>query len=186
VFCRYGFRKTSMLDLAQAAGVSRAALYLHFKNKEDVFRSGSERAHAEVLQSVAAVLGEKGDVLDRIEAAILVFLRGLIDDIGASPHAQELFDVNTALAGDITRTTREKLTGLVEQALKNAEAFHELSFVTVGAPPLDLARMIVAIVDGVKHTQGAGAELRSAISLFMRLLRAALHNAGPHTQLSGA
>ena len=70
VFCRYGYRKTSMLDIAQAAGMSRAALYLHFKNKEDVFRAGSARAHATVMAQVAAALAESGPVFTRIETAL--------------------------------------------------------------------------------------------------------------------
>ena len=37
VFLRFGYRRVSMNDLAEAAGISRAALYLAFKNKEDVF-----------------------------------------------------------------------------------------------------------------------------------------------------
>ena len=37
VFARYGFRRTAMNDIAQAAGISRAALYLMVENKEDLF-----------------------------------------------------------------------------------------------------------------------------------------------------
>jgi TetR/AcrR family transcriptional regulator, regulator of autoinduction and epiphytic fitness len=38
VFFRYGFRKTSMDDVAKAADVSRQGLYVHFASKEDLFR----------------------------------------------------------------------------------------------------------------------------------------------------
>src|ERR1700759_4713665 len=38
VFMRYGFKKTSMDDLARAAGISRQGLYLHFPTKEALFR----------------------------------------------------------------------------------------------------------------------------------------------------
>ena len=37
VFLRYGFRRTTMGDIAEAAGVSRPALYLRFCNKEHIF-----------------------------------------------------------------------------------------------------------------------------------------------------
>src|SRR6187401_3401598 len=38
VFLRYGYRKTSMDDLARAADLSRQGLYLHFANKEALFK----------------------------------------------------------------------------------------------------------------------------------------------------
>src|ERR1700739_1109236 len=40
VFLRYGFKKTSMDDLARAAGLSRQGLYLHFPTKEALFKEG--------------------------------------------------------------------------------------------------------------------------------------------------
>ncbi len=38
VFAQYGFRRTTMNDIAQAAGISRPALYLMFANKENLFQ----------------------------------------------------------------------------------------------------------------------------------------------------
>ena len=40
VFAAKGFRGTSMADIAEAAGVSRPALYQYFENRADVFRAG--------------------------------------------------------------------------------------------------------------------------------------------------
>jgi AcrR family transcriptional regulator len=41
VFINYGFRKTSMDDIARAAGMSRPALYQVFRNKTEIFRAAS-------------------------------------------------------------------------------------------------------------------------------------------------
>ena len=38
VFAQYGFRRTTMNDIAKSAGISRPALYLMFDNKEDLFQ----------------------------------------------------------------------------------------------------------------------------------------------------
>ena len=46
VFLRYGFQRTSMDDIAKAAGMSRPALYLIYKNKEDIY--------CDILQALAA------------------------------------------------------------------------------------------------------------------------------------
>src|SRR5581483_4919217 len=53
-FTHYGFRRTSMEDIADEAGVSRAALYLHFRNKEELFRSLSQALHEEALAGARA------------------------------------------------------------------------------------------------------------------------------------
>ncbi|MEM7717163.1 MAG: helix-turn-helix domain-containing protein, partial [Cyanobacteria bacterium P01_A01_bin.68] len=46
-FLQYGFRRTSMEDIASSLGISRAALYLHFKNKQEIFRSLSQQLQDE-------------------------------------------------------------------------------------------------------------------------------------------
>ena len=174
VFCRYGYRKTSMLDIAQAAAMSRAALYLHFKNKEDVFRAGSERAHAAVMAQVAAVLAQSGPVIARIETALLAFQQGLMADIAASAHGQELFDANMALAADITLNARATLVASLAGALEQAEAAGDIALRRVDADAAQVAALLVASMDGIKHMQGGGEALRQGIALHMRVLGAAL------------
>jgi len=39
VFVRYGYKRVTMNDIAEAAGISRPALYLVFESKEDIFKS---------------------------------------------------------------------------------------------------------------------------------------------------
>src|SRR3954470_18387921 len=51
VFGRYGFRKASMDEIARAADISRQGLYLHFANKDALFR-------AAVRQELDTALGE--------------------------------------------------------------------------------------------------------------------------------
>lgn len=174
VFCRYGYRKTSMLDIAQAAGMSRAALYLHFKNKEDVFRAGSERAHASVMAQVAAALAQSVPVFTRIETALLAFQQGLMAEIAASAHGQELFDANMTLAADVTLTARATLAASLAGALEQAEAAGDIALRRVDATAAQVAALLVASMDGIKHTQGGGEALRQGIALQMRVLGAAL------------
>src|SRR5260370_1347990 len=40
LFTRYGYRKTSVDDIAQAAQVAKRTVYLHFENKAAGFREG--------------------------------------------------------------------------------------------------------------------------------------------------
>lgn len=174
VFARHGFRKTSMADIARAANISRASLYLSFGSKEDLFRAGSTRAHATTMREVEAALAGDGDVFSRIESAIAVFQRGLIAPFAGSPDAAELFDVNMALARDITLAARAQLVALLAQALAEAQAAGAVALDPLNSTPAEIANVIVAAMDGIKHASGDGANLEEGMRLFMRLLRAAI------------
>ena len=174
VFVRHGFRKTSMADIARAAGMSRAALYLSFSNKEELFRAGSARAHARTMQNVEAALSTDGDVFSRIERALAALQRELIAPFAGSAAAAELFDINMALAKDITLGARVRLVALLAQALSEAEANGAISLDILKAKPADVANMIVAATEGIKDAQSADLSLDEGTRLFMRLLRGAL------------
>lgn len=174
VFVRFGFRKATMADIARAAGISRASLYLSFNSKEDLFRAGSARAHRQTMAEVEVALKGQGSVFDRIEAAIATFQRGLIAPFGGSAEARELFEVNMALAADITLETRERLLDLLSLALHEAAAKGEIDLGAVEAQPASLAGIILAAMSGIKEMRGAEPGLGDDTRLFMRLLRAAV------------
>jgi AcrR family transcriptional regulator len=174
LFVRHGFRKASMADIARAAGISRASLYLSFNSKEDLFRAGSTRAHARTMRDVEAVLSGDGDVFGRIETAMAVFQRELIAPFAGSADAIELFDVNMALAKDITLAARARLVALLAQALSDAETAGMINLGSLQARPADVAGVIVAAIDGIKHAEGADPKFAEDMQLFMRLLRAAI------------
>ena len=56
VFYRQGITRATLQEIAEEAGVTRGALYWHFKNKEDLFTAMFEEFFADVL----ALLNEQG------------------------------------------------------------------------------------------------------------------------------
>lgn len=59
-FARYGYRKTSMEDVARAAAISRPGLYLLFGSKRELFTTAVTQALDRGLTSVAEVLADTG------------------------------------------------------------------------------------------------------------------------------
>jgi AcrR family transcriptional regulator len=57
-FWRYGFRKTSMDEVARAADISRQGLYFYFGNKEDLFRETMRKSLDDALAAVSARLAQ--------------------------------------------------------------------------------------------------------------------------------
>lgn len=52
-FYRKGIARTSLNEIAQAAGVTRGALYWHFKNKEDLFDALFQRICDDIENCIA-------------------------------------------------------------------------------------------------------------------------------------
>jgi len=61
IFLRYGFKKTSMDDVARAAGVSRQGLYLYFDTKDLLFRETLQHLMSHLI-SAARAAAEDGNL----------------------------------------------------------------------------------------------------------------------------
>jgi len=51
-FFRYGFKKTSLDEVAEDAGIAKGTIYNYFKNKEDLFVCNIKSNHQEVWQDL--------------------------------------------------------------------------------------------------------------------------------------
>src|SRR5260370_23926682 len=112
VFRRHGFRRSSIEQAADAAGLTRQALYHHFKSKEALFRAVIERLYESALAAeiAAAHAAEKagGSLADILVAQLTGRLRQVIASFDGSPHIEELFSEHLVQARDLY----QKYTGL--------------------------------------------------------------------------
>src|SRR3979411_675857 len=58
VFARHGFSKTAIEDIAKAAGISRQGIYLHFKNKDEIFSASIQKALDDGLHAANKVFDD--------------------------------------------------------------------------------------------------------------------------------
>ena len=56
VFHAQGVAKSSLEEIAEAAGVTRGAIYWHFKNKADIFLALHDQLHSPIMQNLTRVL----------------------------------------------------------------------------------------------------------------------------------
>jgi AcrR family transcriptional regulator len=100
VFARFGYRKTSMDDVARAAGVSRQGLYLSFANKEELFRRALDHSLRIQLTAAITALSRTDISLEcRVIAACEAWSGRFIGSLGAD--AADLMCAGTALAGAV-------------------------------------------------------------------------------------
>src|ERR1700737_1177361 len=105
VFRRHGFRRSSIEQAAEAAGLTRQALYHHFDSKEALFRAVIERLYqnALVAEIAAADASEKagGGLADVVVAQITARLTYLVASLDGSPHVEELFSEHLGQSRDL-------------------------------------------------------------------------------------
>src|ERR1700680_1657669 len=73
LFTQYGYRKTSIDDIARAAQVAKRTVYLHFENKAAVFLAILEYIGGQVRERCAAAEGARGTAVDRLAALLDAF-----------------------------------------------------------------------------------------------------------------
>src|ERR1700759_4917680 len=108
VFRRHGFRRSSIEQAAEEAGLTRQALYHHFDSKEALFRAVIERLYenslaAEIAAAKAAEEQDR-DLADILIAEIGARLQALFASLEGSPHIEELFSEHLAQARDLYQT----------------------------------------------------------------------------------
>src|SRR5258708_28156922 len=70
IFLRYGFKKTSMDDVARAAGVSRQGLYLYFDTKDLLFREALQHLMSHLISAARAAAEDRNlSLRDRLLGA---------------------------------------------------------------------------------------------------------------------
>jgi AcrR family transcriptional regulator len=111
-FRTYGFRRTSMEDIARGAGMSRAALYLHYRNKEDIFRSLAGYYYDTAEQAVRLELRPGRPVAEALCAAFKAQAGDLFEALLNSPHGEELLDTKYAQAADVAEAGEARLAAI--------------------------------------------------------------------------
>ncbi|TGD65752.1 TetR/AcrR family transcriptional regulator [Tabrizicola sp. WMC-M-20] len=144
-FATYGYRRTTMDDIAQGVGLSRSALYLHFRNKEDVFRKLAEHYFAEAMAAMEAALMAPGQTPEQALIAAFIAKDGkFMDVVLGTPHGSELLDAGMSLTRDLADQAEARKIGMLARwlaALPMADG--------IGSPEA-VARTIMVSAMGLK------------------------------------
>jgi AcrR family transcriptional regulator len=65
LFARYGFKKTTVEDVAAEVGMTKSNLYFYVTNKRDLYEKTVSNALIEWRDSVALAISEKEDVVEK-------------------------------------------------------------------------------------------------------------------------
>lgn len=100
VFLRYGYRRTTMGDIASAAGISRPALYLLFCNKERIFQAVLRRHAVGSLEAIQAGIAQLGSPMEKLRTAFEFWVVEPFSLMLESPDARDLMHCGYEFAGE--------------------------------------------------------------------------------------
>jgi AcrR family transcriptional regulator len=113
IFCRYGFGRTTMGDIAERCEISRPALYLLFPDKDAIFTAVVEQMDREKLVSIRAELEHLKGLRAKLLHACLSWGCHGIDLAAAHPDAADLFDLRFQAVQQVYRNFQSLLIELV-------------------------------------------------------------------------
>ena len=179
VFARYGFRRTAMNDIAQAAGISRPALYLMVENKEDLFSEVVTFRFNKGIDKAISTLSESGSIAERIAASILAFEKIFYEPVVESSHGAELMDMSSSIAADLMKKGQNRLEGVFSQALEEAISTGEVGFSNMPMKPLAFIHLLIASIGGLKKQatsiEGLRCQISELVGIFFKSIDGAPH-----------
>ncbi len=166
-----GFEGTKLEEVADQAGVTKGALYHHFKNKKDLFQAVFELIEEEMCaKCINAALEAGDDAWAALRAGVRGFLEAALD-----PAAQRivLLEGPSVLGWDLWREIDERFGfGLTKASLQSAMAAGVLK-----ERPVDpLAHLFLAAISEaalqIARAQDTQAEMEEMFNAVMSILEA--------------
>lgn len=147
MFVRYGVKRTTMNDIAAAAGIARQTLYNVYAGKDELL-CASIQLHVE--QSLASIEAELADVADLGDQLDIVFKHLVIlpyEMIHSTPHGDELISGFCDVAQQELDVADERYKAILENLLLP----YQQQIGHIGLNPEQLADLVNKSWKGCKY-----------------------------------
>jgi AcrR family transcriptional regulator len=159
VFVKYGYRRVTMADLAEAAQMSRPALYLVFSSKEQIFIEVVARLTNLNLKEIREGIQSLKTVDEKLNFAFEVWYIRPYELIQSSPDAADLYDSVKEFAADAIHRSAAEFESLLAEILEPLVRKKK-------SPPLSsrrIARILRTSAKGFHFAAADTADLRQMI-----------------------
>ena len=138
-FIRYGVKRTTMGDVAQAAGVSRPTLYASYSNKEELLGGIIRQCYSDLIRKIRTQAKEAASIDVKLDIYFEHAILSLYDLTQNWPDAEGVFEFGNQSAVDAYEAAliqqKDLLSELFADHAENITAhkssIHELSDFTV-------------------------------------------------------
>ncbi len=162
LFARYGYKRSSMDDIAREAGLAKATLYLHFKGKDDVFRAMLDLLGRRVEARCREVVATKGPFPERLAALLDTYCGQIYASFGTGEHLVELKAVMMSIAGPQLQALERIFRRFAEELLLQAQAAGEIAPDCNGIAVEDWVAGLIFATAGAKTGEAPSCETYAA------------------------
>ncbi len=105
LFYEYGYQKASLRDLSRKVGLTQAAIYYHFRNKEEILYTIIEKSSNDLYFTLKSCLSGKKDAVEELRDAILQHILSIKH---GRKGAKIIIEDKRFLSGDLNKLVKEK------------------------------------------------------------------------------
>lgn len=153
-----------MANIAEAAGMSRPALYQYFRDKDDIFESAFVVLFEELVEQALSALHHPGSTTEQLDGFLQRYEGDLWQRMATSPHADEIVSAKNAevaaAVGAVVSRLSDGLNGYLEQHSSHAQ---------VRAEWVDVLRLSPK---GLRHDRPTVETYRRRLTALARLVAA--------------
>jgi AcrR family transcriptional regulator len=168
VFFQFGYRKTSMEDVAAAAEVSRQTLYLQFRNKERLFRAALEYLTEQILVSIRRLAGNQNGTVEQTLMGVFEVLCGDLLAVSPQINIAELLVVARSQAESIGSRFEADVLSVIADALTQAR--HGRSMGAAWNRRAGNGMHLLDTSAGVKSATGNWSDYKRRMALAIRII----------------
>lgn len=172
VFLRYGYKRVTMHDIAEAAGMSRPALYLVFPNKAEVFKAVVKQMATQSLKEIRKGMDNLPSTEKKLQYAFELWTVRPYELIMSAPDAKELiyccYEFSKEVFEEVGAAFEAELIKLIRPILK--------SNVSSSLSVKMTAKILRNAVRGFKEVAENATELRRMIKDFLVIVILAINS----------
>ncbi|MFH1153649.1 MAG: TetR/AcrR family transcriptional regulator [Pseudomonadota bacterium] len=172
LFAAYGYKKTTLDDVAGKLGMTKGNIYYYFENKQDLYEKTIEYALTQWKDSVGAAVSGRIGTVDRFRTMAMASMeyveqhpslrRVLVNDptiFTLSPDEDRFFEIN--------RSSRHMLRAILEKGMAEG-VFYAMDLDSVTEYLFSVYIMFLIKTYVKSHTGPSGAMFTAALELTLR------------------
>ncbi|TFG36934.1 MAG: TetR/AcrR family transcriptional regulator [Candidatus Aminicenantes bacterium] len=135
IFTRYGFRKTTMEEIAKASGKGKSSVYYYFPSKEEIFKAVVEKEASELKEHLDKTIHADVPPIDKLKTYILFRLHHVrtVGNFYAALNEESLshLDFILEIRKNFDQDELQAVKGILEEGM--AEGSFQINNPEIGA-----------------------------------------------------